>query len=144
MKLLIARHAQTKDNENNVIQHGKSELSEKGLKQISTLIKRLEKEKIDIIISSDYDRCKITSEKIAENFNLPVEYNKLLREKNDGDWVGKSGKEVDWDSLDGEFETRRAPNGENLLEVRARGIKFYEEIFSKYGQTQEIILIASH
>ncbi len=144
MRILIARHAQTKENENNIIQDGKASLNEKGLEQISHLVKRLEKEKLDLVISSDFDRCKITAEKIAEKFNIPIEYDNLLREKYDGDWIGKSTKEVNWDALEGTIETRRAPNGENPIEVRERARKFFKKILDKYKETDKTILIVSH
>ncbi len=144
MRILFIRHAQTKDNEKDIIQDGKSELNEKGMEQISKLAKRLEKEKVDQIISSDFDRCRITAEKISEFLNIPIEFNVFLREKNDGDWVGKSGKEVNWDSLEGTLESRRAPRGENLIEVRERGRKFFQELLEKFKDTEKAILVVSH
>lgn len=144
MRLLITRHAQTKHNETNTIQDGKSEISELGFTQIEKLISRLKKEKIDIIFSSDFERCKITAEKISKNYNLPIEYSELLREKNDGDWVGKSATEVNWDSLSGTFETRHAPNGESLLDVQSRGKKFYQKLLDIYSSTEKTILVISH
>lgn len=144
MRLLITRHAQTKENESNVIQDENASISGLGHEQISRLIKRLKGEKIDLIISSDFDRCKLTSEKIASIFHIPIEYSSLLREKYDGDWIGKSGKEINWDSLEGAFETRRAPNGESLTEVRDRGLNFLREIMKKYEKTNKTILIVSH
>ncbi len=144
MRILIARHAQTKENENNIIQESKASLNENSINQISKLINRLEKEKIDLVISSDFDRCKITAEKVAEKFNIPIEYDNLLREKYDGDWIGKSTKEVNWDSLEGTVETRRAPNGENPIEVRERARKFFKKVLDKYKETNKTILVVSH
>lgn len=144
MRLLITRHAQTEDNEKNVIQGGDSKISEKGIVQIDRLINRLKKEKIDLIVSSDFGRCKVTSEKIAKLFSIPVEYNTLLREKNDGDWIGKNVREINWDSLEGSFETRHAPNGESLVEVCERARKALKSLIENYGETEKTILIVSH
>jgi len=46
--------------------------------------------------------------------------------------------------LQGTFETRKAPDGENLEEVRERGKKFFEDLKEKYGESNETILIVSH
>jgi|SRR3989344_376799 len=144
MRILLVRHAQTNENEKNIIQDGKATISEEGNRQLGILVTRLEKEKIDLIISSDFDRCKITAEKIAETLNRPIEFDVLLREKHDGDWIGKSTKEVNWDSLEGTIESRRAPNGENLLEVRERTRKFFKKLIENYKSTNKTILVVSH
>ncbi len=145
VKILITRHGQTKENVEGTVQgkeHGN--VNEKGYKQIKDLIKRLSKEKIDYIISSDVPRCKITTEEILKEIDSNVEYTHLIREKDNGDFVGKNHKDFKWEDLSGTFETRKAPNGENLEEVKERGRKFFEEIKEKYGDSQKTVLIVSH
>lgn len=145
VKILITRHGQTKQNVEGTIQGKKhGEINQLGFKQISKLVQRLKKEKIDLIISSDIPRCRSTTEKIIEEIKIPVEYTSLIREKDNGEWVGKNHKEISWDNLDGDFETRKAPNGENLQEVRERGRKFFKQIIKKYSNTEKIILVVSH
>lgn len=145
VKLLITRHGQTKQNVDGTIQgkeHGN--INERGFEQIQRLIKRLKKEQIDLIISSDIPRCKITTEEILKEIDAPVGYTKLIREKNNGDLVGKNHKEINWDDLEGDFEIRKAPNGENLQEVRERGKKFFKEFLEKYKNENKTILMVSH
>lgn len=145
MRLLITRHGKTKYNQTGIIQgkeHGS--VDELGLKQISKLIKRIKKENITRIISSDIPRCKTTTEKILKAFNVPVEYTELVREKDNGEFVGKHKDEVDWASLGDDFENRHPPNGESLVTVRERGRKFFKELLRRYGSTNEVILIVSH
>ena len=70
-KILITRHGQTKENVDGTIQgkeHGN--VNEKGFEQIKKLIKKLKDEKIDLIISSDIPRCKITTEEILKKINM--------------------------------------------------------------------------
>jgi len=144
-RILITRHGQTKQNVDGTIQgkeHGN--VNEKGFEQISKLINRLKKEKIDLIISSDVPRCKITTEEILKEFNIPLECTNIIREKDKGEWVGKNHNEINLDILEGDFETRKAPNGENLIEVRERGRKFFKEIYEKYKDSEKTILIISH
>jgi broad specificity phosphatase PhoE len=144
-RILITRHGQTKQNLDGTIQgkeHGN--VNEKGFEQIKFLIKRLEKEKITRIISSDVSRCKITTEEILKKIEVPVEYTNLIREKDNGILIGKNHKEVNWDDLEGTFETRKADGGENLIGVRERGRKFFDEFLKKYNETNDIILMVSH
>ena len=145
MRLLITRHGQTRENIDGTIQgknHGN--INEMGFKEISSLIERLKKEKIDLIISSDIPRCKLTTQEIIKKINTPVEYSELIREKDNGELVGKKHQEIDWDDLGDDFETRKAPNGENLQEVLERGRKFFNGLIDKYGNTNKTILIVSH
>jgi probable phosphoglycerate mutase len=145
VRILITRHGQTKQNVDGTVQgkeHG--EVNEKGFAQIKELIKRIKSEEINKIISSDIPRCKITTEEILKEIKLPAEYTSIIREKDNGSLVGKHHKDFSWDDLPGTFETRKAPDGENLEEVRERGKKFFEEIKEKYGESQETILLVSH
>ena len=149
MRILLTRHAETKENVEGVVQGqnlnlDRGFLTEAGLKQISKLIQRLRKEKIDLIISSDSPRCKKTAEEINKEKKCHIEYMKEIREKHDGDWTGKTKAEIDWDSLGRDFETRKAPNGESLKEVRERGRKFFRELLDAYKDTDKAILIISH
>lgn len=145
VRVLITRHGQTKQNVDGTVQ-GKDygEINEKGFAQIKDLIKRLKTENISRIISSDISRCKITTEEILKDKELPVEYTPLVREKENGSLVGKSHKNFSWDDLPGTFETRKALDGENLEEVRERGKKFFEILKEKYGKSDETILVVSH
>lgn len=145
VKILITRHGQTKQNVEGTVQgkeHG--EINEKGFIQIKELIKKLKTKKIDKIISSDISRCKITTEEILKENKIPLEYTSIIREKDNGSFVGKSHKDFNWDDLPGTFETRKAPNGENLKEVRERGKEFFEILKEKYGKSNETILVVSH
>lgn len=145
VRILITRHGQTKQNVDGIVQgkeHG--EVNEKGFAQIKELIKRLKTENINRIISSDIPRCKITTEEILKEKELSVEYTSIIREKDNGSLVGKSHKDFSWDDLPGTFETRKAPDGENLEEVKERGNKFFESLKEKYSNSQETILVVSH
>lgn len=145
VRLLITRHGKTKENVEGIIQgkeHGN--LNKEGIKQISKLIKRLKKERIDMIISSDILRCKKTTEEIVKKIKVPIEYSILIREKDNGKLVGKNHKEVNWDDLKGDFETRKAKDGENLREVRERGRKFFKKILKEDSKEDKTILIVSH
>jgi broad specificity phosphatase PhoE len=145
VKILITRHGQTKQNVDGIVQ-GKDygEINQNGYTQIKKLIKKLKKENISKIISSNVTRCEITTREILKKIPVTVEYTSLIREKDNGDFVGKNHKEFKWEDLSGSFETRKAPNGENLEEVRERGREFFKKIVTEYPDSNETILIVSH
>ncbi len=145
MEVIFVRHAETKNNINGTIQgpeHG--DINKKGEKEIERVSQLLKNKKIDVFYSSDTPRCKITSEKINKFHKLQINFTKLIREKNNGDWIGKNYKEVNWDKLRGSFETRKANNGENLIEVNLRVKEFVKELIQKYSKTDKRILVVSH
>ena len=145
MEVIFIRHAETKNNVNGIIQgpeHG--DINGKGKKEIEKVSGLLKDEKIDVFFSSDTPRCKMTSEGINKFHNLPIKYTKLIREKYNGDWIGKNYKEVNWDQLEGDFETRKVNNGESLVDVRDRAKKFINRLINKYGSTNKKIVVVSH
>jgi broad specificity phosphatase PhoE len=145
MKLFFTRHAETSINvEKRVQMHDHGDITDKGMLQIKDLKDRLREEQIDLIISSDSPRCKITSEEINKILNKEIIYNKLVREKGNGLWEGKRDNEVNWDSLEGTFETRKAPDGENLVEVRDRGRRFLQDLMKNKKYSDLNILVVSH
>jgi len=117
-------------------------ITKRGFVQIHKLINKMKTEEVDIILSSDMYRCQVTTNEIIKTIKVPVEYSKLLREKNNGDWTGKCSREICWDDLDGDVETRHPPNGESLIEVRERGVKFYGELLTKHAD--KCIAVVSH
>lgn len=145
VKMLFTRHGQTRSNVDKTFQSNEDDnLTEKGLEQIEKLAQRLKNEKIDLILSSDSVRCNKTTEGIRRYHNVPVEYLKILREKDNSSFSGKSAKSMNWESLEGTFETRKTPGGESLLEVRERGRKFLRELLKKYSDEDKTILVVSH
>ncbi len=145
MKLFFTRHAETSINvEKRVQMHSHGDITDKGMLQIEDLRERLMRERIDLIISSDSPRCKTTSEEINKVLDKEIIYSKLVREKGNGLWEGKKDNEVSWDSLEGTFETRKAPEGENLMEVRERGRKFLQDLMKNKKYSNLNILVVSH
>ncbi|MFH1592944.1 MAG: histidine phosphatase family protein [Candidatus Woesearchaeota archaeon] len=145
MKILLTRHGETEENVEGILTKGESnKITKRGYGQIGRLISRLKEEKIDMIISSDLVRCKLTAENIGKKIKVPIEYSRYLREKDMGDFVGMAQKEIDWDGLEGSFEERRAPNGENLNEVRVRGREFFSQLLKRKDLKDKTILVVSH
>ena len=142
-KIIFTRHGETVENVEKISQGDpQNSITEKGKNHITELCKRLAKEKIDLIISSDMHRCKETAQLLAQTIKAPIVHSQLIREKSNGDWIGKPHKEIDWNSLKGDFENRKPPNGENLLEVRERGKKFIRELLEQHEGKN--VLVVTH
>src|SRR3989344_4795664 len=136
-KILITRHGETNYNLEYRMQGNEdgSHLTELGERQAEALGRRLLGMQIPLekIYSSDLKRARQTTEIILKHLGeIPVEYLEILREKDNGDWAKKLAVEINWDELEGDFETRRSQNGENLIEVRERGREFLTNLMEKY------------
>src|SRR5688572_7490768 len=101
MRLLIARHGQTKHNLDHRYQ-GTTDapLNETGRAQAKQLADRLADEKIDIIYSSPLMRSTQTAELVAKVHNLEIKKDERLREISFGDWEGMSYDEIQAQSPD--------------------------------------------
>jgi broad specificity phosphatase PhoE len=142
MKVYFVRHAQTKENEEIRLQGPLTgDFTREGKKQLKRLKRRLEKINFDIIFSSDLRRCMNTTKYLYKKEERKVKYLSLLREKNNGDFVGVKAKEIDWNSLPGTFETRKLPGGESLEDVRERVDKFLKLLGQQKGKN---ILVIGH
>lgn len=84
------------------------------------------------IISSPLERARETAEPLARRLNLPVEISDQIHEIDFGDWTGKSLQELDpsehWIRFNRHRSGTRVPNGESMLEVQARMIRFLENL----------------
>jgi len=117
-------------------------LTEKGKKQILVLAKKLKKENIDLIFSSDLLRTKETAEIVSRETGAKIIFDKRLREYNVGIFNHKVPHLV-WDFLKGKdlIETK-IPKGESLLALGKRIYSFLKSIDKKYSGKN--ILIVSH
>ena len=123
MKLIITRHGETEENKAGILQgHLPGKLSALGITQAKKVAKRLKKEKIDFIFSSDLARASDTAKEIAMfHPNTPVEFTKELREINIGKFQGEKISELNKKNLNilGSKETETTKNlfkrAENFL-----------------------------
>ena len=121
-------------------------LTEKGRKQVLDGIKELKKEKIDLILYSDFLRTKETAFLVAENLDLGVENliaDKRLRELDAHFFDEKKIQEYRSYFKEKEEEFyKNSPNGENLNDLKRRVGDFLYEIDKKFRGKN--ILIVSH
>ncbi len=148
-KYLVIRHGQGENNATGII-HGKSNsgsfLTELGRKQVRDIGHKLKGEKIDLIISSPFERAKQTAEILAEEIGISkdaVLYDERIEEIHTGEFDGKTNDEYHaFFSPYTKLLTKRPKNGENLLDVRRRAMEFLYELETKYQN--KTILLSSH
>ena len=91
MRLFIARHGQTFENVNHIIQGWTfGTLTDEGLHQAVKLAVRLQSETFSAIYSSDLDRARKTSEEIGKFHDVEIQFSTALRERCFGVFEGKS------------------------------------------------------
>ncbi len=147
-RYLILRHGESESNLKNLlvseISNSKNfHLTEKGKEEIKRAAEKLKKEKIDLIFSSDLERCKESAEIVGKYLNIKPKFDKRLREIKGGELENKPLEEVFafWKTFEERFK-KRPKGGENYNDVKKRMINFIESLEKKY--TQKTILIISH
>ncbi len=147
-RYLFLRHGESEMNLRNIIISSKPEkilssLTERGKKEIKRVAKKLKKENIDIIISSDLERTRETAEILGKELNIEPIFDKRLRDIKAGIFEGKLISEFEgyWSSYKERF-FKKPKGGENYNDVRKRIFNFIKEIDKKY--TGKTILIISH
>jgi len=144
----ILRHGESVNNISNLINCLKEDkdlypLTLKGRLAIEKLAQKLEKEKIDLIFSSDFLRTKETAQIISRRLNLKIHFDPRLREINVGIFNGQKAKSYEefFDSPALKFY-KNPPQGENLKQLAQRVFNFIIDIEKKYKNKN--ILIISH
>ena len=95
MRLIVVRHGETYYNAQNRLT-GQSDvpLNPLGERQAAALGDYLATELLDVIVTSDLERTRVTARAIAYNHGLPVQEDSDLRELAFGEWEGYTFDEV--------------------------------------------------
>ena len=116
-------------------------LTDKGKEEARTAAKKLKKEKIDIIFSSDTPRARQTAQIVGKEIGSDIILDSRLRDTNFGIFGNKKKQEYnDFFSEKKEKFIKRPPEGENWNDIEKRVKDFLDEIEEKYKN----ILIVSH
>jgi len=149
MKLFLTRHGQTDWNTAGRYQ-GQSDtlLNETGLRQAEQIAKRLAKETIHAIYTSDLSRAANTAQTIADFHSLEIKKDSRWRELSFGDWEGMTYKEMSVHSPE-LFEawmkdprTISTPNGETLAQLAVRVKAAFDEIKDEHAD--QTVLVVAH
>jgi broad specificity phosphatase PhoE len=136
MKLILVRHGETEENKKGILQgHMHGTLSKEGIDQAKRLAKRLSKEKIDAIYSSDLKRAADTAKEIVKYHpEIPLSFTEELREINLGSNTGKKKAEIDPKHWPSDSETPE--------QIQERARKLIDRIYKKHPK--DTVLFVSH
>ncbi len=141
MRLIIVRHGETFYNAQRRFT-GQSDvpLNPLGERQAAALCDSLTTERLDVIITSDLERTRITAKAIAHNHDIPVQEDSDLRELAFGEWEGYTYDEVlardkNLASLWRVDPTQYAPpGGETVAQLRDRCARALKRWQTKYPE----------
>jgi len=117
MAIYLIRHGETFGNAARIVQRPDIPLSERGVAQADRLARRLAREGIARILSSDLARAAMTADHLARATGITIEYEPLLQERNFGDVRGTPYAELAFDLFESDFAP---PNGETWDAFHAR------------------------
>lgn len=145
MKITTVRHGETIENAKQIVQGQVfGTLSELGLEQIGQVGLELGSRKFDVCISSDLERCRLTTEAILRHHaDLQVYFDVRLRERSMKPMEGMRFAEVEgWDWENDKFLNHKTPEGESWSDVVSRVSDCLNELYGKFPDRH--ILIVSH
>ena len=153
MKFIIIRHTSTDWNLAHRIQGRVSTgLNEQGRNEAKKLAEKLAKLNISKIVCSDLTRARQTAEIINEKLNLPIHFEKGLRECSFGELEGmtreetiiKYGKKIkkEWEGQYKSYDFRPF-GGECCDDVSARHIEILKR-YSGFNPKNTVILLVGH
>jgi len=124
-------------------EQGKIRLTAAAEKKFKKLAKKIKKEKIDLIYSSDILRTRQTAGIIAKELGLKINFDKRLRDVAHGVYQGKTKKEFYHVFPDPRKRFIAKPKGgESWNDVKKRVVSFIKDIEKKHKNKK--ILIVSH
>jgi isoleucyl-tRNA synthetase len=141
------RHGEAENNVSDIISSypelKEYSLTKSGVENVKNLAKKLkELGEVDVIYSSDILRTKETAEIIGKEIDVPVNFDKRIREYGLGTWNGRTDKEFVKEFPERERWERGPDGGENWTQVHERVTNFIREINEKHKNSR--ILVVSH
>jgi len=143
IKIILMRHGETIQNKEGIAQGQlQGNLSSRGILQSKKTGAKLVNKKIDLVYSSDLRRAKQTANIIIKFISkIPLKFTKKIREKNFGDFQGKSYPK-NWDSICWKKGVIKKHDGESFNEIMNRAKSFIKFLKNKYDK--KTILLVTH
>src|SRR2546422_7819046 len=117
MSIFLIRHGETEGNAARIVQRPESPLSARGAVQAERLARRLAREGIAQIVSSDLARAVTTAARLHDVTGVPLAFDPLLQERNFGDVRGTPYADLGIDLFAPDYAP---PNGETWPAFHAR------------------------
>lgn len=142
MALLLIRHGETNFNVDRVVQFPDTALSETGKMQADRLGQRLTHRSVELILTSDYRRARMTAERVAEYTGAGLIESASLRERNFGEIRGKPY--VDLGETDIFAQDYVPPGGESWDVFHLRVDDAWEEVTSRVRVLAGDLVVITH
>jgi broad specificity phosphatase PhoE len=141
MSIFLIRHGETLGNASRTVQLPDNPLSARGALQAARLARRLERERITLILSSDYSRAAATADHLRRVTGAPIRCSPLLQERNFGDLRGTPYAELGFDM----FEPGYAPpHGETWEVFHARVDRAWALVQEEAATTAGHVAVVTH
>jgi probable phosphoglycerate mutase len=139
--IYLIRHGETRGNASRIVQRPDDPLSPRGALQAERLARRLARDGIARILSSDLARAAMTAEHLARATGAPVELDPLLQERNFGDVRGTPYAELGFDLFAPEYAP---PGGESWEMFHARVDRAWVLLTAAAARAQGHLAIVTH
>ncbi len=141
MSILLIRHGETAGNATRRLQFPDTPLHDRGLAQAERLAGRLAQRRIGAILTSDYDRARMTAEAVERRTGAGLSHEPLLRERNFGELRGKAYADLDFDPFGPDYAP---PGGESWEVFHARVDRAWEAVRRLAEATEGDLVVVSH
>ena len=141
MSIFLIRHGETLGNASRIVQLPDNPLSPRGAAQAERLARRLAREGIGLILSSDYARAVTTADHLRHATGAPARYSPLLQERNFGDIRGTPYADLGFDMFEPDYAP---PNGETWDAFHARVDRAWVLVQDTAARTDGHLAVVTH
>ncbi len=141
MSIFLIRHGETDGNALRIVQRPEIPLSPRGEAQAERLARRLARERIARIVSSDLARAAATAEFLRRETGAPLSFEPLLQERNFGDVRGTPYAELGFDLFAPGYAP---PNGETWSAFETRVDRAWARVQELAAATDGHLAVVTH
>ena len=139
--IFLIRHGETAGNAARIVQHRDIPLSPRGVAQAERLARRLAREGVAHILSSDLARARETAEALQRATGAPLTFEPVLHARNFGDIRGTAYVDLGFDMFAPEYAP---PNGETWPVFHARVDRAWERVQALAATTDGNLAVVTH
>ena len=140
-RLFLIRHGETEGNALRIVQRPDIPLSPRGVTQAERLARRLARDGVARIVSSDFARAVTTAEHLQHATGAPLSFEPLLQERNFGDLRGTPYAELGFDMFAPDYAP---PNGETWLVFHARVDRAWARVQELAAASRGDLAVVTH
>ncbi len=141
MSIFLIRHGETPANAARIVQRPGVPLSPRGVAQAERLARRLGREGVARILSSDLTRAAMTAEPLRRVTGAPLRFDPLLQERNFGDLRGTAYADLGFDIFAPGYVP---PNGETWEVFHARVDRAWALVRETAAGTSGHLAVVTH